>query len=65
MLCRNPALLDFSRSRAPQKAKFLGELFPADAPEGVTGRTFLEFFQIDKRTGNPKGILAIDLRHFP
>jgi len=61
----DPVLLDFSKGRAAQKAKFLGELFPAETPEGVTGRTFLEFFQIDKRTGNPKGIIAIDLRNFP
>lgn len=61
----DPVLLDFSDSRAAQKAKFLGELFPAKTPEGVTGRTFLEFFQIDKTTGNPKGIVAIDLRNFP
>jgi hypothetical protein len=61
----DPVLLDFSKGRAAQKAKFLGELFPAETPAGVTGRTFLEFFQIDKRTGNPKGIVTIDLRNFP
>jgi hypothetical protein len=26
------------------------------------GNTFLEFFQIDKRTGEAKGIIAIDLK---
>jgi hypothetical protein len=53
-----------SRIRAAQKARFHGEFFPAELPEGLTGRTFLEFFQIDKETGAPKGILALDLRRW-
>jgi hypothetical protein len=61
----DPVLLDFSRGRAAQKAKFFGELFPAQTPEGVTGRAFLEFFQTDKQTGNAKGIVAIDLEDLP
>jgi len=61
----DPVLLDFSKGRAAHKAKFLGELFLAQTPDGVTGKIFLEFFQIDKQTGNPKGIVAIDLGKFP
>ncbi len=57
----DPALLDFSNGRAAQKAAFQGELFPAELPEGISGRTFLEFFQTDKETGLPKGIVALDL----
>lgn len=62
----NPVLLDpvfliFDNGRAAQKVKYFGEFFPGDVPEGVTGKTFLEFFQTDKRTGEPKGIIAIDL----
>lgn len=57
--------LDFSNSRARQKQRFLGEFFPADIPEGVSGKTFLEFFQTDKETGDRKGILAIDLTEWP
>ena len=56
--------LDFSNSRARQKSRFLGELFPADLPAGLSGRTFLEFFQIDKESGAAKGILALDLRRW-
>jgi Family of unknown function (DUF6932) len=56
--------LDFSHARAVQKAQFLGEFFPADLPEGLTGKTFLEFFQTDKETGAPKGILALNLRRW-
>lgn len=57
-----PLLFDFSNRRAAQKAKYFGEMFPANLVEGNSGRTFLEFFQQDKDTGDPKGIVAIDLR---
>ncbi len=57
----DPVFWDFSLGRAAQKARFLGEFFPAQLPEGATGRAFLEFFQVSKRTGKPKGILAIRL----
>ena len=54
--------LDFSQSRARQKARFLCEFFPADLPEGLSGKTFLEFFQRDKTTGLPKGLVTLNLR---
>jgi hypothetical protein len=57
----DPVLLDFSAGRATQKAKFLGELFIADTTVLGVGRTFLEFFQQDKETGDPKGIIGIQL----
>lgn len=58
----DPVFLDFSNSRAAQKRRFMGEFFPAQLPEGASGKTFLEFFQTDKDSGNPKGIVAIDLK---
>ncbi|MBI4605345.1 MAG: hypothetical protein HY721_25560 [Planctomycetes bacterium] len=61
----DPVLLDFRNGRASQKAKYGGELFPAELPEGATGRRFLEFFQIDRRTGRPKGIVGLRLRSLP
>ena len=57
----DPIFLDFSNPRAGQEQRFLGALFPADMPEGATGKTFLEFFQTHKETGGRKGIVAIDL----
>ena len=57
-----PVLFDFSNQRAAQKRKYLGEMFPADSQELASGRTFLEFFQQDKQTGDQKGVVAIDLR---
>jgi hypothetical protein len=58
----DPVFWDFSRGRAAQKQRFLGEFFPAQLPEGATGKAFVNFFQVNKLTGEPKGILAIRLR---
>src|SRR5205085_2675564 len=52
------ALLTFDRGRLVQKATFGGELFPANAKDQLSGVTFLQFFQSDKATGSPKGIIA-------
>jgi len=58
----DPVLLDFSpRGRRAMKAKYRGDLFPAEVPEGTSGKVFLEFFQTDKRTGESKGIVSIRL----
>ncbi len=56
----DPVLLEFDNARRNQKIKFLGELFPFSA-EAAPGKTFMEFFQIDRFSGSPKGIVAIDL----
>lgn len=57
----DPVLLTFDPGRATQKAKYLGELFPASAIANTDGFSFLEFFQTDRETGRRKGIIAIDL----
>ena len=57
----DPVFWDFSRGRAAQKLRFLGEFFPAQLPEGATGRAFVDFFQVNKLSGEAKGILAIRL----
>ena len=58
----DPVFLDFTQGRAAQKRRFRGEFFPAQLPEGATGRAFVEFFQVNKLTGKQKGVLAIRLR---
>jgi hypothetical protein len=58
----DPVFWDFSQVRATQKQRFGGEFFPAQLPEGVTGKAFIDFFRVNKLTGEPKGILAIRLR---
>lgn len=57
----DPALLQFDAGRAAQKARYLGELFPASVGATVEGMSFLEFFQTDRETGGSKGIVAVDL----
>lgn len=52
---------DFADGRAAQKARFGAEFFPAQLPEGITGRAFLEFFQVDRQTGASKGIIELRL----
>ena len=54
-------LLTFDPGRATQKAKYMGELFPASSIADADGFSFREFFQTDKNTGRRKGIVAIDL----
>ena len=61
----DPILLTFADGRAAQKARFLGELFPAESPADAAGTVFLAYFQRDRRTGRPKGIIAIDLGELP
>jgi hypothetical protein len=60
----DPVLLTFDQGRRAQKAKFGGELFPADWPAEPAGTTFLAFFQRD-RDERPKGIVGIDLGVLP
>jgi hypothetical protein len=56
-----PVFFVFDNERVAQKAKFYGEFLPSTATEGGTGKIFLDFFQEDKETGLPKGIVAINL----
>ena len=56
-----PVLLTFDPERAAQKAKYMGEFFPASVTADADGLSFLEFFQADRETGRAKGIVAMDL----
>jgi hypothetical protein len=61
----DPVLLTFDNHRAAQKAKYQGEFFPSTIPADAVGTIFIEFFQVDRFTGAPKGIIAIDLTADP
>jgi hypothetical protein len=61
----DPVLLTFADARRAQKERFGGELFPAEASADPHGTRFLEYFQRDKLTGEPKGIVALDLETLP
>ena len=57
----DPILLKFDDRRAAQKAKYLGEFFPAEVTELRSGSIFLEFFQTDEESGQSKGIILLNL----
>jgi len=54
----DPILLDFTNKRANQKAKYRGEFFLSSGWAAL-GHTFLSYFQKDKDTGKPKGIIHV------
>jgi hypothetical protein len=56
----DPVLLDFSNKRAAQKQKYRGEFFPSGL-EAAPGEFFLNYFQKDKHTGAPKGIIRVHI----
>lgn len=56
----DPVLLDFSHKRRRQKLKYGGEFFPSSTKaDGI--RVFVKFFQADRHTGKPKGIIRVRL----
>lgn len=61
----DPVLLTFDNSRAPQKAKYRGELFPANAVADRSGTRYIHFLQRDKKTLDAKGIIALNLGDLP
>jgi hypothetical protein len=50
--------------RDAQKKKYRGDLLP-NVPEGSSGLLFVDYFQRDKNTGDPKGIVTLDPRLVP
>lgn len=56
----DPVFLDFEEKRRNQKLKYGGEFFPFTW-QVEPGKTYFEYFQNDRFTGQPKGILSIDL----
>ena len=57
----DPVFRDFSNLRSKQKLKFGGEFFASTTRADSHGRTFIDFFQVEKFTGQLKGIIKIDL----
>lgn len=58
----DPILLDPSQTgRVRMKQKYRADLFPSSIVELGSGLLFVNFFQVDKATGDPKGILLLDL----
>ena len=61
----NPVFKTFLNGRANQKYEFKGEFFPSSMTESGCGRSFVDFFQVDRFTGKAKGILEIELTNDP
>ena len=61
----DPALQTYEPGNATQKAAFGCEFFVAETRADLRGTRMLEFFQRDKLTGRPKGIIALDLAELP
>jgi hypothetical protein len=61
----DPLFLEFAHGRAAQKAAFKGEFFPSSMMCVDVGRTFVDFFQMDRFTGRQKGIVVIPLSSDP
>ncbi len=61
----DPVFSQFSNKRAAQKQKFGGEFFLSTTRADAQGRTFIDFFQIEKYTGESKGIVLINLSTDP
>lgn len=56
----DPVLKSFEPKRLKQKRKYFGEMFPAGILASP-GLSFLQFFQIEKYSQRPKGILRVSL----
>lgn len=61
----DPVFLKFGNGRAAQKAAFKGEFFPSSMMCADVGRSFVEFFQQDRFSGEQKGIISIPLSADP
>ena len=57
----DPVLYDFEAGRRAQKRKYGGEFFPTPFQAGPRGERILDFYQRDKETGRPKGVVVVDL----
>ena len=57
----DPVFLQFANGREAQKAAFKGEFFPSSMMSVDVGQVFVDFFQQDRFTGKPKGIISIPL----
>lgn len=61
----DPVFRQFENGRAAQKAAFKGEFFPSSMICADVVQAFVDFFQLDRFTGNQKGIISISLSADP
>lgn len=56
-----PILWNFSNQRYEQQKMYHADIFPADCIEAASSLYFLDFFQFDKKTGERKGIIKLEI----
>jgi hypothetical protein len=56
-----PILWDFRNGRYAQQKKYHADIFPARCIELSSKLYFLDFFQVDKNTGESKGIIKLQI----
>lgn len=56
-----PILWDMNHPRVNQQTAYSCDIFPAFSVEQGSGTLFIDFFQIDKLTNTPKGIIQINI----
>lgn len=61
----DPVFLQFENGREAQKRKFKGEFFPSSMMCIDVGKSFIDFFQMDRFTGKQKGVVSISLLDDP
>ncbi len=57
----DPVFLMTKHPRSEQKQKYFGEYFPSSSIADGNGNPFINFFQIEKNSGEKKGIIQIHL----
>ena len=62
--CLDPIILDARPPRFAQKVKYAGDILPNPTGPGIT-YSFVDFFQVDKLSGNAKGIVLLPLDTLP
>lgn len=60
----DPAILNVTPPRLAQRVKYGGDILPNPSGPNI-GYSFVDFFQLDKVTGDPKGILLVHLNTLP
>ena len=61
----SPIFFEMTPGSPEQKARFNSEFYPSEGKEGISGLSFLEFFQRDWKEGRRRGIIKIDITFIP
>jgi hypothetical protein len=56
-----PVLWDLDPPRREQQHLYTADIFPANIIEASSRKYFIDFFQCDKNSGSPKGIIQIEI----